>query len=382
MTAAVAAGPLAGVKVLELGGIGPAPYASMMLAEMGADVARIDRPDLVDTPLSFLDRGKRSAVIDLRQPDGVGAALALLERADVLIEGFRPGVIERLGIGPDVCWARNPRLVIGRMTGWGQNGPLSGQAGHDIDYIALTGALGAIGRDGEPPAIPLCLVGDLGGGALFLVVGILAALHEAASSGRGQVVDAAIVDGASALMAPIYGMLNDGEWQDRRGVNVLDSGLPWYDVYATSDGEWLAVGALEDRFYQVLVDLLGFSSQESDRREPAAWPALRLRFQSTFASATRAQWMALFDGTDACVAPVLSMAEAPLHPHLAARRSFVNLDGKPVPAPAPRFSRTPSGRRSIAASVGADTRSVLGSWGITDVEALFRAGAAVQAKDS
>jgi len=371
-------GPLRGVKVIELGGLGPAPYGAMMLAQMGADVVRVDRPGSSSEQMSTLDRGKRSAMIDLQRPEGVEAMLKLIEGADVLIEGFRPGVIERLGMGPDRCWERNPKLVIGRMTGWGQSGPLSQQAGHDVDYIALTGALHAIGRRGDPPTIPLCLVGDLGGGALFLVVGILAALHEAARSGQGQQVDAAIVDGAAALMTPIYGMLEEGGWHDRRGENILDSGFPWYDVYATSDGEWLAVGALEDRFYAELVELLGLSPGEADRSDPAGWSALRKCFSRVFATRTRSEWMAVFDGTDACVSPVLSMTDAPVHPHLVERGTFVDTDGAVLPAPAPRFSRTASEVPHPAPRCGGDTRSVLSAGGVRNVEYLLEQGVAVQ----
>ena len=372
-------GPLAGVRVVELGGIGPVPFAGMLLCDLGAEVLRIERPERASAPrLVALERGRRSVLLDLRRPEGVETVVRLLERADVLLEGFRPGVTERLGIGPDACLERNPKLVYGRMTGWGQDGPWARTAGHDINYLAVSGALHAMGRAGGPPQVPINVVGDFGGGALYLVVGVLAALHEVSRSGRGQVVDAAIVDGAASLMTAIYGMLAAGGWRDERGVNLLDTGAPFYDVYQTSDGEHMAVGALEPRFYAEFVAKLGLHPSEAERGDPASWPALRDRIAAVFASRTREEWAAAFDGTDACVAPVLGMTEAPDHPQLAARGTFAEVDGVRVPAPAPRFSRTPAAVPAPPAAPGAHTRTALTDWGVPDVEALIESGVAVQ----
>lgn len=372
-------GPLQGVRVVELGGIGPGPFAGMMLSDLGAEVVRIDRPGRDGLRLAALERGRRSVVLDLRRPGGVAAALQLVERADALIEGFRPGVTERLGLGPEECWQRNPALVYGRATGWGQDGPWAPTAGHDIGYIAVTGALHAIGRAGGPPQVPLNIVGDFGGGAMYLVAGVLAALLEARTSGRGQVVDAAIVDGAASLMTAMYGMLGAGEWRDERGRNLLDTGTPFYDVYETADGGHMAVGALEPRFYAEFVSLLGLEPDDADRDDPAGWPALRERIAAAFTARTRDEWAAVFDGSDACVAPVLSMTEAPSHPQLAARGTFVDLDGTRVPAPAPRFSRTPGAVQAARSETGAHTRSTLTEWGVSDVDSLIESGIAVQA---
>ncbi|MGH3980930.1 MAG: CaiB/BaiF CoA transferase family protein, partial [Pseudonocardiaceae bacterium] len=332
-------GPLTGVSVVELGGIGPGPFAGMLLSDLGAEVVRVDRPGGGGLRLTALERGRRSVVLDLRHPEGVAALLEMTARADVLLEGFRPGVAERLGVGPDACWVHNPKLIYGRITGWGQDGPWAGTAGHDIDYIAVSGALHAMGRAGGPPQVPLNVVGDFGGGALYLVVGVLAALHEAGRSGRGQVVDAAIVDGAASVMAGMYGMLGAGAWRDERGVNLLDTGAPFYDVYETSDGGYMAVGALEPKFYAEFVSLLGLA--DANRDDPAGWPALRERIAVAFKARSRDEWTAVFDGSDACVAPVLAMGEAPSHPQLAARGTFAEVGGLTVPGPAPRFSRTP-----------------------------------------
>lgn len=371
-------GPLTGVRVVELGGIGPGPFAAMLLSDMGAEVVRVDRPGPPGLRLAALERGRRSVVLDLRRPEGVEATLQLVEAADVLLEGFRPGVTERLGLHPDACWERNPKLVYGRMTGWGQEGPWASTAGHDIGYIAVTGALHAMGRAGGPPQVPLNVVGDFGGGALYLVVGVLAALHEASRSGRGQVVDAAIVDGAASLMAGMYGMLGMGAWRDERGVNLLDTGAPFYDVYEASDGGYLAVGALEPRFYAEFVAVLGLKGADADRDDPAGWPALRERIAAVFLSRTRDEWAAAFDGTNACVAPVLGMTEAPDHPQLAARGTFVEVARTRVPGPAPRFSRTPGAVQGPPVDAGAHTRDVLTDWGVTDVDALLESGVAVQ----
>lgn len=379
-------GPLTGIRVVELAGLGPAPFAAMLLADLGADVIRIDRPGPAPLPVpmppeaDLLRRGRPSVALDLKHPDALAAALELVTRADVLIEGYRPGVAERLGIGPDACHELNPALVYGRMTGWGQTGPLAHSAGHDIDYVAITGALGAIGRAGGPPQVPVNLVGDFGGGALYLVVGVLAALLEARTSGRGQVVDAAIVDGAAHVSALLVGLVSAGQWSDRRGTNLLDTGAPFYDVYETSDGGWVAVGPLEPAFYAELLDRLGLADTAPDRLDEAHWPELRALLAGAFATRTRDEWTALFEGTDACVAPVLSYAEAPQHPHLAARGTYVEHHGVVQPAPAPRFSRTPGALSTPPpARSGLDTRAALAAWGITDVDALLASGAAVQA---
>jgi alpha-methylacyl-CoA racemase len=343
-------GPLAGLRVIELAGIGPGPFAAMILADLGAEVIRIDRPgtaaSTIPPALDTLRRSRTSVVLNLRTDAGAAAVLDLVETADVLIEGLRPGVTERLGLGPEQCLARNPKLVYGRMTGWGRDGPLAVSAGHDISYLALTGALHAMGRAGEGPAIPLNLVGDFGGGSLYLVVGVLAGVFEAARSGRGQVVDAAIVDGAANLTAVLHGMMAAGLWRDERGSNELDSGRPWYDVYQTADGKHVAVGAIEPQFYAEFVALLGLQPEALDRSAPESWPAIRAELARIFATRTRDEWAAVFDGTDACVSPVLSFGEAPHHPHIAERGTFIDVDGVMQPAPAPRFSRTPSAVRS------------------------------------
>ncbi|MGP4020437.1 CaiB/BaiF CoA transferase family protein [Saccharopolyspora sp. 5N708] len=358
-------GPLAGVRVVELAGIGPAPFCAMLLADLGADVVRVDRPTAPDGDHDLLNRGKRSVQIDLKHERGAAAVLALVERADVLLEGLRPGVTERLGVGPQQCWAVNPKLVYGRMTGWGQQGPLATTAGHDIDYIALTGMLHAIGRADGPPQVPANLLGDFGGGAMYLAVGVLAALLEARTSGRGQVVDAAIVDGAAHLGAMLFSMLATGGWRTERGTNLLDTGAPYYDVYETADGEYVAVGALEPQFYTELLDRLGLVGEVPDRDDPANWPHLRERFATTFRQRTRQEWTEVFADSDACVAPVLSMTEAETHPHLAARETLVRRDGALQPAPAPRFSRTSNPPPGPVAEPGADTDAVLRDWEIT-----------------
>lgn len=376
-------GPLAGLKVIELAGIGPGPYAAMLLADMGAEVVRIERPgdgpSGVPPTIDVTRRGRKSVVVDLRRPEGISTVLKLVEQADALIEGFRPGVTERLGLGPDDCWAVNPRLVYGRMTGWGQDGPLAHSAGHDIGYIALTGALGAIGRPGEAPVPPLNLVGDFGGGSTFLVMGMLAALWEAERSERGQVVDAAIVDGASSLTGLLHGMMASGLWADRRGANVLDGGVPWYDTYETSDGGFMAVGAIEPKFYAELTAILGLHDDVTARDDPSTWPQLRKAIAEAFASRTTKEWTEVFDGTDACVAPVLSLTEAATHPHMAARETFIDVGGVVQPAPAPRFSRTQNATPKAPAPIGAHTREVLDAWGVDDVAGLLADGVAVQA---
>nr|WP_127893636.1 CaiB/BaiF CoA-transferase family protein [Streptomyces sp. S10(2018)] len=361
-------GPLAGVRVVELAGIGPGPFAAMLLADLGADVVRVGRPGGpglgIDPAHDVTNRNKRSVVLDLKAPDGPARVLDLAERADVLIEGYRPGVAERLGVGPRDCHARNPRLVYGRMTGWGQQGPLARRAGHDIGYIALTGTLGMIGGPDEPPAVPANLLGDYAGGSLYLVVGVLAALHHAREHGTGQVVDAAIVDGTAHLSAMIHGMLSAGGWQDRRGANLLDGGCPFYGTYETADGRYMAVGALEPQFYAEFMRLLGLPGLAPARDDIARWPELREAVAARFKSRTREEWTAVFADSDACTAPVLSLREAPHHPHLAARATFTEHAGITQPAPAPRFSATPTAVRTGPALPGADTEAVVRDWGL------------------
>lgn len=339
------AGPLAGLRVVELAGIGPGPHAAMILADLGADVVRIDRPgglrlDDGVTPDPTL-RGRRFVAANLKEEAGREAVLRLVEKADVLLEGYRPGVTERLGVGPADCHARNPRLVYARMTGWGQDGPLASRAGHDINYISLTGALHAIGRAGERPVPPLNLVGDFGGGSMLLVIGVLAALWEAQRSGQGQVVDAAMVDGVSLLAQMFWGMLANGRWRDEPDANLLDGHAPFYDTYTCADGRHVAVGCLEPQFYAAFLDGLGIDAAELPAQyDQAGWPELRKRFATAFETRTRDEWAAVFDGTDACVTPVLAFGEVTSHPHMAARHTIVERDGVAQAAPAPRFSRT------------------------------------------
>jgi alpha-methylacyl-CoA racemase len=378
-------GPLTGLRVVELAGLGPAPYACMLLAELGADVVRVDRPGggslIVAPEKDALNRSRPSVAVDLKSPGGRDVLLRLIDGADVLVEGLRPGVLERLGVGPDEALARNPRLVFARMTGWGQDGPLAQRAGHDINYLGLTGALHAIGP-ADRPVPPLNIGADFGGGSMFLLVGILAALFERATSGRGQVVDAAMVDGASSLVTMVYGMLGAGLWQDRRAANLLDGGAPFYDTYACADGGHVAVGALEPQFYAALLEGLGLPDDlPGAQYDVAHWPEHRRRFAAAFASRTRDDWAAAFEGTDACVTPVLGLEEAPAHPHLAARGTFVEQDGTALPGPAPRFSRTPGAVRGAARRPGADTRAVLSDWGFSadEVGELLAAGAVAEA---
>ncbi len=385
-------GPLAGVRVVELAGIGPAPLCAMLLADLGAEVIRVDRPGGPPLPVPFdkdvTSRGKRRIVVDLKHPRGAAVVLRLAGACDALIEGYRPGVAERLGVGPAACWARNPRLVYGRMTGWGQDGPIAQSAGHDVAYIAVTGALHAIGRAGGPPQVPVNYLGDFGGGSMFLAVGVLAALLEARKTGRGQVVDAAIVDGAAVLQAMTYGLLADGSWTDQRGVNRLDTGAPYYDVYETADGRHMAVGALEPAFYARFTELLfapgGPPSGLPAQHDQARREELRELFAARFAQRTQQEWAKVFEGTDACVAPVLSMTEAPHYPHLAARGTFTEVDGVLQPAPAPRFARAANGGAISAlepgriARPGAHTREVLAGLGFDDVEDLLADGAVRQ----
>ncbi|MFO1332195.1 MAG: CaiB/BaiF CoA-transferase family protein [Rubrivivax sp.] len=378
-------GPLQGLRVIELASIGPGPMCAMLLADMGADVVRVDRTEPsglgvpIDKRFEVTGRSRRSVALDLKNPAGRDAVLRLVERADLLIEGFRPGVAEKLGLGPDDCHARNPRLVYGRMTGFGQTGPLAQAAGHDLNYIALTGALDAIGPAGAKPVPPLNLVGDYGGGALYLAMGLLAALHERQSSGSGQVVDAAMVDGAASLMSIFYGLHAGGRWGEPRGENLLDGGAPFYDTYETADGRHVSIGALEPKFFAELVQRIGldarFVARQYDRR---AWPELRAALAAALRSKTRAEWCALLEGTDACFAPVLSLDEAPAHAHAAARGGFVELDGVVQPGPAPRFSRSGSRTPQPPPAVGAHTDALLAEAGFSaaEIAALHAAGAA------
>ncbi|EXG81513.1 putative acyl-CoA transferase/carnitine dehydratase [Cryptosporangium arvum DSM 44712] len=354
-------GPLTGLKVIELAGIGPGPHAAMVLADLGADVVRVDRPPASGGEASDQTlRNRRSVALNLKDAEDKATLLRLIEQADVLLEGYRPGVTERLGIGPDDCAAVNPRLVYARMTGWGQDGPWAHTAGHDINYISVTGALHAIGRPGERPVPPLNYVGDFGGGSMLLLVGILSALFERQQSGRGQTVDAAMVDGATLLSQMFWSFRAVGVWSDERGVNLLDGGAPWYDTYECGDGRYVAVGALEPQFYAAL--LTGLAIDVPDRDDPANWPELRKRFTEAFATRTRDEWAAIFDGTDACVTPVLTFAEAPAHPHVAARGTVVEPNGVPQAAPAPRFSRTSPGAPTAPPGPGRDNADVLRDW--------------------
>jgi alpha-methylacyl-CoA racemase len=378
-------GPLEGVKVVELAGIGPGPYTCMLLADAGADVLRVDRatgtaPARPDKPYwDLLSRSRWSVAIDLKRAEGVELVLDLVAQADGLVEGWRPGVAERLGIGPEQCMARNPKLVYGRMTGWGQDGPLADIAGHDINYIALAGALWPIGRGGERPVPPLNLVGDFGGGGMMLAFGMCAAFVESQRSGRGQIVDAAMVDGAASLMTMTHAFRRLGLWTEGRGVNVLDSGAPFYDVYDTADGKWFAIGAIEARFYAELLEVLGLDPKDlPDQNDRDQWPAMKQRFAEVFRTRTRDEWAAAFGGTDACGAPVLSPWEAHEHPHNVHRATFVEVDGVVQPGPAPRFSRTPAAVRRPPPVPGQDADEALRAWGIDDARiAALRASSAV-----
>ena len=376
-------GPLEGLRVVEIASVGPGPFAAMVLADLGAEVIRIDRPggssDLPMFPgLDLLNRGRRSAAIDLKHPDGVTTVLRLVEQADVLIEGFRPGVAERLGIGPEVCHTRNPGLVYGRMTGWGQDGPAADTAGHDIDFIAVAGALEPLGDPDRPPPSPINFIGDFGGGAMLLAFGIMAALWEKERSGKGQVVDAAMVDGAALITTMLHSHRAMGLWQDARGANLLDGAAPFYRTYQTADGRYVAVGALEPKFYAALLAGLGLADDDlPPQYDRDQWPELERRFDEAFRQRTRDEWAESFAGTDACVAPVLAPHEASGHPHLAARGTFIEVDGVLQPAPAPRFDRTPGGVSAPPPLPGAHTTGVLADWGFgpEDIEALRSGGA-------
>ena len=376
-------GPLAALRVLELAGLGPAPLCCTLLADLGAEVLRVERlgAGLVfysEARFDLLARSRRSAAIDLKRPAGRDALLQLVERADVLVEGFRPGVAEKLGVGPETCLARNPRLVYGRMTGWGQTGPLAQAAGHDINYLALSGALHAIGPADHAPVPPLNLIADFGGGALYLAAGILAALFERQSSGRGQVVDAAMLDGVAHLMSMTFSLFAAGLWRDRRASNLLDGGAPFYAVYETRDGKYISIGALEQHFFDVLAERIGLPPEQRARRsKPQEWPQLRAALAAIFRDKTRDEWCALLEGSDACFAPVLSLAEAPDHPHQRARGTFCEVGGVRQSAAAPRFDRTPAGTPVPGRDPGADTAPALLDWGFSSeqLRALAEAGA-------
>ena len=373
-------GPLHGVRVIEIASLGPGPFAAMLLADLGADVLRIDRAGGASNPLgegawNFMHRGRRSAAVDLKHAGGRELVLRLCERADALLEGFRPGVMERLGLGPSEVGARNPRLVYGRMTGYGQDGPLAARAGHDLNYIAVSGALGAMGRTGERPPVPLNLIGDFGGGGMLLALGVVSAVLEARGSGQGQVVDAAMVEGSALLTTMVHALRSHGLWSDTPGTNLLDSGAHFYEVYATRDGGHVAVGALEPQFYATLLGLLELDPDEFPQWDQPRWPELKRRFAEVFATRTRDEWAARLEGEDACATAVLALGEAPSHPHNVARGTFVEVGGKLQPAPAPRFSRTPAAVPSPPAEPGADTDAALAGWGIDDVPALRAAGA-------
>ena len=368
-------GPLQGIKVVEFAGLGPVPFSGMVLSDLGAEVVQINREanapesNLFAPKKNIPDRGRHIVRLDLKTPAGTAAALRLIERADMLIEGFRPGVMERLGLGPELCLARNPRLVYGRMTGWGQTGPLAQTAGHDINYLALSGALHAIGRADGGPTPPLNLIADYGGGAMLLLVGLLAALLEAGKSGQGQVVDAAMSDGSALLMAAIYSLKAMGYWSDRRESNFLDGGAHFYDTYQCADGKWLAVGPIEPHFYQILLEGCGVTDPDPRQQwHPKSWPTMKERLRAALRTKNRDEWCALFEGSDACVTPVLGLEEAPTHPHNQARQTFVEHAGLVQPAPAPRFSRTPAEIRSAPGSPVSSSNDWLTEWGFSETE--------------
>jgi alpha-methylacyl-CoA racemase len=380
----VVAGPLSGIKIVELAGIGPGPFSGMLLSDLGADVIRVDRAQQVN-PANFdkpnlepMYRGRRSIGVDLKHSDGVEAVLRLVEQADALIEGYRPGVTERLGLGPEVCLARNPRLVYGRMTGWGQDGPLAHAAGHDINYIALAGALAHFGRAGGKPTPPINLIGDFGGGGMFMALGVVAGVLEARTSGRGQVIDVAMVDGAAILMTMMWGLRQIGFWDEALGVNVLDTGAPFYDTYETADGKFISLGSLEPQFYAELVQRLGLTDDDLPvQMDRGGWGTLREKFSALFETKTRDEWDAILRGSDACYAPVLTMSEALDDEHLRARATFIEREGVPQPAPAPRFSRTAPEVQRDAPWPGQHTEEALTDWGFSadDVTKLRAAGA-------
>ena len=376
-------GPLNGIRVLEIAGIGPGPFAAMLLSDLGADVLRIDRIQGVrenpkSNPADVLSRGRRNAALDLKHPEAREALLRMVESADALIEGFRPGVMERLGIGPEVCLEKNPRLLYGRMTGFGQEGPLAHAAGHDINYIALSGALHAIGRKGDKPVPPLNLVGDFGGGGLMLAFGIVCGLVERAQSGRGQVIDAAMVDGASTLMAFMFGMKAMGAWNDERGTNLLDTASHFYDTYETADGKYVSIGSIEPQFYAELLEKTGLAGEELPHQmDKSGWDSLKQRLDGIFKTKTRDEWCAVMEGSDVCFAPVLGLDEVHTHPHNVARGTFVTVEGVVQPAPAPRFERTPGAIQGLPAVTGQHTAEALADWGFSseEIQKLLEAGA-------
>ena len=389
--ASASRGPLAGYKIIEIAGIGPGPFAAMMLSDMGAEVVRVERVQAVRDATSsnanwdVMQRGRKNIAIDLKQPDGVEALLQLVERADALIEGFRPGVMERLGVGPDICLARNKKLVFGRMTGWGQDGPYANSAGHDINYIALAGALAHFGRAGEAPVPPLNMVGDFGGGGMLLAYGVVCALLDAQKSGAGQVVDAAMVDGSAILMSMFWGFKNIGMHDENaRGTNMLDTGAHFYDVYKCSDGKYVSIGSIEPQFYAQLLQLTGLASDAefANQQDRAMWPKLKQRLTEVFATKPQTQWCQIMEGTDVCFAPVLTMSEAAKHPHNVARETFIEIDGVVQPAPAPRFSRTNGAVSHGPVAAGENTREVLQSWGVKNVDDLIARGVAKQSTGS
>jgi alpha-methylacyl-CoA racemase len=380
------AGPLSGLRVIEMAGIGPGPFACMLLSDLGADVIRVDRPGGGNlsgdgAPGDVLQRGRRSIAVNLKSADGVETVLKLLETADVVTEGFRPGVMEKLGLGPGVCLARNPRLIYGRMTGWGQEGPLSHAAGHDLNYIAITGALASIGRADSGPVPPLNLLGDFGGGSMYLIMGILAALFERGNSGKGQVIDAAITDGVISLMAAIQGLEGVGLWDGaQRQTNMLDGGAHYYDTYQCADGEWVSLGSIEPQFYALLMEKLGIEVGEASfeaQFDKARWPVMKNKIATAIKQKTRDQWCEILEGTDACFAPVLSIAEAPEHEHNKARKSFVEIEGFTQTAPAPRFSRTPGQVSRLPVGPGRDSDEILRELGLEEatIESLKESGA-------
>jgi alpha-methylacyl-CoA racemase len=378
-------GPLDGIKILELGGIGPGPFAGMLLSDMGAEVVRIDRSGAVGRMTGtdrVTGRGRRGIAVDLKNAQGVEAVLRMVERADAVIDPFRPGVVERLGLGPDVCLARNPRLVFGRMTGWGQEGPLAHAAGHDLNYIALAGALAHFGRAGGKPTPPINMIGDYGGGGMLLAFGLVCGILEARSSGAGQVIDAAMVDGAATLMAAIWGMKASGLWHEELGTNMLDTGAPYYDAYETKDGGFVSIGSIEPQFFAELLERTGFDGHDPQtRNDRTTWVAARPAYEEMFKSRTRDEWVDLLEGTDVCFAPVLPMSEAAEHPHIVARATIVEHDDMLQPAPSPRFSRTPGEIQGPSVVGGADTDATLADWGFTaaEIASLHDAQAIVQA---
>ena len=385
-------GPLSGYRIIEIAGIGPGPFAAMMLADMGAEVIRVERAQSVrgqapdGAHWDVLLRGRRNVAIDLKNPEGVEALLTLVEHADALIEGFRPGVMERLGIGPDVCVARNPKLVFGRMTGWGQDGPYAASAGHDINYISLAGALAHFSRAGEAPVPPLNMVGDFGGGGMFLSYGVVCALLEAQKSGKGQVVDTAMVDGSAVLMSMFWAMKNIGIFDENKpGTNLLDTGAHFYDVFKCSDGKYVSIGSIEPQFYALLLEKTGLVDDPTfaQQMDTSQWPALKVKLAEVILTKSRTQWCEIMEGTDVCFAPVLTMSEAAKHPHNVARQTFVEVDGITQPAPAPRFSRTSAALPSAPAHAGQHSREVLADWGFSadHITALIASGAVVDSKD-